>query len=72
MKKVISQKKATSLFKTARDAVQRRMGPRRRYDDDPVWDALFARSQDVLIRLGEEALVEARAGLTKPLDPDML
>ena len=36
------------------------------------WDDLFARSQDVLARMAEEARQEYRAGLTKPLDPDGL
>jgi len=31
------------------------------------WAALFAKSEDVLEKLAEEALVEHRAGLTKPL-----
>jgi len=31
------------------------------------WTASFAKSQDVLERLAEEALTEYRAGLTKPL-----
>ncbi|HEX3578079.1 MAG TPA: hypothetical protein VHY33_05895 [Thermoanaerobaculia bacterium] len=36
------------------------------------WDELFAKSQDVLGRLAEEARREYRAGLTQPLDPDKL
>jgi hypothetical protein len=36
------------------------------------WDELFARSQDVLSKLAEEARREYRAGLTEPLDPDKL
>jgi hypothetical protein len=36
------------------------------------WDALFARSQDVLARMAEEARQEYRAGLTEPLDPEKL
>lgn len=31
------------------------------------WTASFAKSQDALERLAEEALAEHRAGLTKPL-----
>jgi hypothetical protein len=31
------------------------------------WDESFARSQDALAKLAEEALAEHRAGLTKPL-----
>jgi hypothetical protein len=33
---------------------------------------LFARSQDILARMAEEARQEYRAGLTQPLDPDTL
>ena len=36
------------------------------------WDALFARSQNVLTKLTGEARQEYRAGLTEPLDPDKL
>ncbi len=36
------------------------------------WDALFARSQDVLARMAVEAREEYRAGQTQPLDPDKL
>ncbi|HEX9736935.1 MAG TPA: hypothetical protein VGG06_33635 [Thermoanaerobaculia bacterium] len=36
------------------------------------WDESFARSQDALARLGEEALAEHRAGRSKPLDPNTL
>jgi hypothetical protein len=36
------------------------------------WDELFARSQDLLAQLSEEARDEYRAGLTVPLDPDQL
>ena len=36
------------------------------------WDDLFARSQDLLARLAEDAHQEYRAGLTEPLDPEKL
>jgi hypothetical protein len=36
------------------------------------WDELFARSQDLLAHMSEEARQEYRAGLTEPLDPDKL
>jgi hypothetical protein len=39
---------------------------------DERWDAAFARSQDALERLADEALEEYRAGRTEPLDPDAL
>jgi len=36
------------------------------------WDDLFARSQDLLAKMAEEARREYRAGLTEPLDPETL
>jgi hypothetical protein len=36
------------------------------------WEAALARSQPALEQLADEALDEHRAGLTKPLDPDVL
>jgi hypothetical protein len=36
------------------------------------WDDLFARSQDLLAQMAEEAHEEYRAGLTKPLRCDTL
>ncbi len=36
------------------------------------WDDLFARSQDLLARMAEEARQEYRTGMTEPLDPDKL
>lgn len=36
------------------------------------WDGLFAKSQDILARLAEEARREYDTGLTEPLDPDKL
>jgi hypothetical protein len=39
---------------------------------DERWEAAFARSQDALERLADEALQEYRAGRTEPLDPDAL
>jgi hypothetical protein len=39
---------------------------------DERWEAAFARSQDALERLANEALEEYRAGRTEPLDPDAL
>ena len=39
---------------------------------DERWAATFARSQDALERLADEALQEHRAGRTEPLDPDAL
>lgn len=39
---------------------------------DARWEASFARSQDALAKLANEAVEEHRAGRTKPLDPDAL
>ncbi len=36
------------------------------------WDDLFARSQDLLAQMAEEARHEYRASLTEPLDPEKL
>jgi hypothetical protein len=41
-------------------------------DADERWEAAFARPQDALGRLADEALEEHRAGRTEPLDPDAL
>ena len=40
--------------------------------DEGGWAASFARSQDTLGALADEALAEHRAGLTEPLDPERL
>ena len=37
-------------------------------ESEKKWDELFAKSEDLLEKLGEEALAEHRAGKTKPLD----
>ena len=39
---------------------------------DQRWDDLFAKSQDVLATMADEALAEHKAGRTLPLDPDNL
>lgn len=36
------------------------------------WNDLFERSQDMLEKMADEAIVEHRAGKTLPLDPDNL
>ena len=41
-------------------------------ESEKRWDELFSRSQDLLAQMAEEARLEYRAGLTKPLDPDTL
>lgn len=39
---------------------------------DERWNELFARSQDMLAKMADEALAEHNAGKTLPLDPDTL
>ena len=41
-------------------------------DSEERWNELFAKSQDMLAKMAEEALAEHRAGKTVPLDPDNL
>ena len=41
-------------------------------EDEASWDQAFARSQDALARLAEEAMLEHREGKTQELDPDKL
>ena len=36
------------------------------------WNELFARSQDMLAKMADEALAEHNAGKTLPVDPDTL
>ena len=36
------------------------------------WNELFARSQDMLAKMADEAIAEHKAGRTLPLDPDAL
>ena len=40
--------------------------------DEQRWDALFAKSHDVLARLAAQAERDDQAGLTDELDPDHL
>ncbi len=40
--------------------------------DEQEWARQFARSQDTLNRLADEALEELRQGKTEPLDPERL
>ena len=39
-------------------------------EDEMRWEKAFARSQDALAKLAQEAMAEHRAGKTKELDPD--
>ncbi len=41
-------------------------------DSERRWDELFAKSQDALAKLADEALEDFYAGNTEPLDPDTL
>jgi hypothetical protein len=41
-------------------------------EDEVLWDAAFAGSQDGLAKLGTEAMAEYHAGKTQELDPDTL
>ena len=41
-------------------------------EDEILWDAAFARSQDALAKLATEAMTEYQAGKTLELDPDTL
>jgi len=41
-------------------------------EDGALWEQAFAKSQDALAKLGEEAMEEDRTGETKELDPDLL
>lgn len=40
--------------------------------DETSWDATFARSQDALAKLADEAMAEYYAGKTLELDPETL
>ncbi|MFN0316438.1 MAG: hypothetical protein ACKVQA_15545 [Burkholderiales bacterium] len=41
-------------------------------EDEARWDSAFARTQDSLVKLGAEAMLEHRQGKTQELDPDKL
>lgn len=41
-------------------------------ESEQKWDRLFAKSEDLLDQLADEALEEDRQGKTKPLDLDSL
>lgn len=41
-------------------------------EDEVRWDVTFAKSQDVLASLADEAMAEYRAGKTQELDPETL
>jgi hypothetical protein len=41
-------------------------------ESEQRWNDLFARSQDMLAKMADEALAEHKAGKTLPLDPDTL
>jgi hypothetical protein len=50
----------------------RRKAQRLPYDDDPAWNASFAKSLDILQRMADKARKEHEEGRTTPLDPDKL
>jgi len=39
-------------------------------DDEAIWDEQFAKSQDVLKRLADQAMREHAVGETEDFDPD--
>lgn len=41
-------------------------------ESEKKWDDAFANSQDMLAQMAEQALVEHKAGATRPLDVDTL
>jgi hypothetical protein len=41
-------------------------------EDERLWDEAFAKSPDILAKLGSEAMAEYRTGKTQELDPDKL
>jgi hypothetical protein len=41
-------------------------------DSEERWNELFARSQDLLASMADEALAEHQGGKTAPLDPEEL
>ncbi len=41
-------------------------------EDETRWDKTFARSQDILAKLAQEAMEEEKSGKTKELDPNTL
>ncbi len=41
-------------------------------EDEARWEKAFARSQDALAKLAQEAMAEDKAGKTEELDPDAL
>jgi hypothetical protein len=41
-------------------------------ESEQRWNDLFARSQDVLAKMADDALAELKAGKTLPLDPETL
>jgi hypothetical protein len=45
---------------------------REELDSERRWDELFAKSQDVLDRLADEAIAQYKAGLTEPINLDDL
>jgi len=63
-------KKASSLPDSDQDALAEWL--LKELESEARWQELFAKSQDALSRLAEEALDEHRCGKTKRLDPGKL
>jgi len=61
---------ASKLSPSEQDALAKRLLAE--LEDDQAWERAFARSQEQLGRLAQEALTEHEAGLTHELDPDKL
>jgi hypothetical protein len=41
-------------------------------EDEAMWDATFAKSQNILAELASQAMAEYQAGKTQELDPETL
>ena len=62
--------KARKLPETEQDAIAALI--LEELEDEIRWGKSFARSQDALAKLAEEAMKEERAGKTEELNPDSL
>ena len=63
-------KKASELPDTEQDTLAKWL--LEELEDEREWDRTFAKSQDVLSRLADEALDARRKGQTQPMDLDCL
>ncbi len=69
MKKIVEEKKVARTAGKSITAIARRVAVA---FEDRKWDASFARSQDMLKRMGDATLSDYLEGRTEPLDPDTL